>query len=82
MTHALLERRDEHTRIPLLEVEDLQVKFFSPRGTVHAVNQVSFTLERGERMAIVGESGSGKSVMTMSLAPPGRPSRPDRRRDA
>ena len=76
MTHALLERETHTSSNTLLEVDDLQVKFFTQRGTVHAVNNVSFTLERAERMAIVGESGSGKSVMTMSLlrlvAHPGR----------
>jgi peptide/nickel transport system ATP-binding protein len=61
----------------LLEVEGLTTKFFTTRrGTVSAVSDVSFTLKRGERLAVVGESGSGKSVMTMSLlklvAHPGR----------
>src|SRR3954466_9883746 len=60
----------------LLSVRDLETRFFTNTGTVHAVNGVSFDLERGERMAIVGESGSGKSVMAMSLmrlvAHPGR----------
>ncbi len=51
----------------MLTVRDMEVRFFTQRGIVNAVNQVSFTLERGERMAIVGESGSGKSVMTMSI---------------
>jgi peptide/nickel transport system ATP-binding protein len=60
----------------LLGVRDLETRFFTQAGEVHAVNGVSFELLRGERMAIVGESGSGKSVTAMSLiglvARPGR----------
>lgn len=60
----------------LLQVKGLRTQFATPRGTVAAVRDVSFTVHRRERMAIVGESGSGKSAMAMSivglLQPPGR----------
>jgi oligopeptide/dipeptide ABC transporter ATP-binding protein len=52
---------------PLLEVRDLSVSFRTQDGTVHAVDNVSFSVNRGEVLGIVGESGSGKSVTAMTL---------------
>ncbi|HVQ29719.1 MAG TPA: ATP-binding cassette domain-containing protein, partial [Vicinamibacteria bacterium] len=46
----------------LLEVRDLVIRFHTDQGVVRAVNGMSYTLDRGEAMALVGESGSGKSV--------------------
>ena len=52
---------------PILQVKNLSVSFQTYAGTVQAVRDVSFTLNRGETLAIVGESGSGKSVTTRAL---------------
>lgn len=52
---------------PLLQVDDLHVRFPAPGGDLHAVRGVSFEVRRGERVAVVGESGSGKSVTALSL---------------
>src|SRR5581483_9597734 len=51
----------------LLEVNELQTAFKTPRGLARAVNNVSFVLERGKTLGIVGESGSGKSVLSRSI---------------
>ena len=51
----------------VLEVTGLKTTFRTRGGDVHAVNSVSFHLERGEILGVVGESGSGKSVTMMSL---------------
>jgi peptide/nickel transport system ATP-binding protein len=52
---------------PLLEVEDLSVRFDTDEGTVHAVDRMSLTLEPRQVLGIVGESGCGKSVTALSI---------------
>ena len=62
---------------PLLEVRDLHTEFRTGAGIVPAVDGISYTVERGETVAIVGESGSGKTAGALSILrlipdPPGR----------
>lgn len=61
----------------LLRVEDLEIKFFMRHSVVEAVNGVSFTIDKGERVGLVGETGAGKTTTALSILklvpnPPGK----------
>ena len=61
----------------LLRIEDLQTRFYTRDGVVHAVNGVSYMINEGEILGVVGESGCGKSVHALSIMrlipdPPGK----------
>ena len=64
----------------LLNVQNLQITFSTEEGELKAVDDISFSIEKGETVAIVGESGSGKSVTALALARlnPTPPARYDR----
>src|SRR5689334_24147539 len=53
--------------VPLLEVDSAQTSFVTDRGTVRAVDGVTFSLGRGRTLGIVGESGCGKTVLSRSV---------------
>ena len=69
-------QRSGSDRDPILSVENLRTHFLTRAGVAKAVDDVSFTLGRGEVMGLVGESGSGKSVTGFSIMglvdPPGK----------
>ena len=52
---------------PVLEVDNVSVRYRVARGDVQAVNNVSFTLHKGEALALIGESGSGKTTLSLAL---------------
>ncbi|MGE0094467.1 MAG: ABC transporter ATP-binding protein [Alphaproteobacteria bacterium] len=74
MTQSALQHPDVTADASLLAVEGLTVRFETARGSVFAVNDVSFRQRPGETMALVGESGSGKSTLGLALMGLVRPS--------
>ena len=52
---------------PILQIRNLTKRFDTPRGAVHAVNDVSFDIPRGSITGLVGESGLGKTTLGRSL---------------
>ncbi len=52
---------------PLLDIRDLKTSFFTEKGLIKAVDGISFSLHKGQTLALVGESGCGKSVTALSI---------------
>jgi oligopeptide/dipeptide ABC transporter ATP-binding protein len=52
---------------PVIEVKNLKKYFSTPRGLLHAVDDVSFTIEKGKTLGVVGESGCGKSTLGRTI---------------
>jgi oligopeptide/dipeptide ABC transporter ATP-binding protein len=69
MTTSVLahERTDTSTQQPLLEVRGLTTEFRTRAGPLRAVNDVSFSLQRGRVLAVIGESGCGKSALLRTI---------------
>ncbi len=55
------------TSDPILNIEHLKVNFYTQKGVVTAINNLSFQIEKGKTLAVVGESGCGKSVTSMCI---------------
>jgi peptide/nickel transport system ATP-binding protein len=69
-------RRQAAARAPILRVENLEVTYYTDAGRAKALDDVSFTLQAGQKLGMVGESGSGKSTLALAMMrmikPPGR----------
>lgn len=63
----LIKEENVPEKEPLLKVEELVVKYVSDDETVHAVNDVSFSLDYGQTLGIVGETGAGKTTIAKSI---------------
>ena len=61
------EQQNRNVGTPFLEVKNLTVEYFSKKQVVHAVNDVSFRLEKGKTLGLVGETGAGKTSIAKAV---------------
>ena len=61
------EQQNRNVGTPFLEVKNLTVEYFSKKQMVHAVNDVSFRLEKGKTLGLVGETGAGKTSIAKAI---------------
>jgi peptide/nickel transport system ATP-binding protein len=66
-SHEIVDDASASDKTDALRVQNLTVYYDTPRGPVHAVEGISFTLHAQERLGLVGESGSGKSTMALTI---------------
>lgn len=59
--------KNENNNTPFLEVKNLTVEYFSKKQVVHAVNDISFQLEKGKTLGLVGETGAGKTSIAKAI---------------
>ena len=76
LSYPVFTAKGERVTETLLSVERLVTSFKTERGTLRAVDDVSFTIDKGQTVGLVGESGCGKSVTSLSIlrliqSPPG-----------
>ena len=62
-----MENKNERTDAPFLEVKDLVVEYTSDGEVIHAINGVSFTLQKGRTLGLAGETGAGKTTIAKSI---------------
>ena len=66
-TSETIKNLENGTNSPLLVIEDLVTEYRTERATIHALNGVNLTINRGESLGLVGESGAGKTTTALSI---------------
>src|SRR5712692_8521930 len=67
MSNEFVEAASSAKGTTLLDIRNLSVDYYAASGTVHALDNVSITLDRGQILGLAGESGSGKSTLAYAI---------------